>query len=205
MLALHLLRLLLCSHRKRNIVLNHEKDSYSSLSHTIAAADEVDPTIPGTPFDSTPGNFDSQFFIETLLVGTQFPGTGPHPGEVESPIVGEMRLQSDFLLARGASVIPSLFHSPWEYLFALTIDSRTNCFWQLNVASHDFMTTSFEIEMLKLSLLGQNVSKMIDCSDVIPVPAPVQGSAHLPAGSSPDDIQASVRDFSSQVEGKDAD
>ena len=43
-------------------------------SHTVAAADEVDPTVPGTPFDSTPFIFDSQFFIETQLRGTSFPG-----------------------------------------------------------------------------------------------------------------------------------
>ncbi|KAI0743576.1 heme peroxidase [Daedaleopsis nitida] len=45
-------------------------------SHTIAAADHVDPSIPGTPFDSTPELFDTQFFIETQLRGTLFPGTG---------------------------------------------------------------------------------------------------------------------------------
>ncbi|KAH9083666.1 hypothetical protein EDB83DRAFT_2309606 [Lactarius deliciosus] len=127
-------------------------------SHTIAAADEVDPTIPGTPFDSTPGLFDSQFFIETLL------------GEVASPILGEMRLQSDFLLAR---------------------DSRTACFWQANVNSPTFMRDAFEVEMLKLSLLGQDISTLTDCSDVIPVPAPAQGTEHLPAGSSMKDVQAS--------------
>ena len=38
-------------------------------SHTIAAADHVDPSIPGTPFDSTPSEFDSQFFIEVQLRG----------------------------------------------------------------------------------------------------------------------------------------
>lgn len=139
-------------------------------SHTMAAADEIDTTIPGTPFDSTPGNFDSQFFIETLLVGTGFPGTGAHVGEVLSPIAGEMRLQSDFLLAR---------------------DSRTACFWQENVANENFMNAAFKFEMLKLSVLGQDVRKLVDCSDVIPVPAPRLGSAHLPAGSSMSDVQAS--------------
>ncbi|KAJ7019580.1 manganese peroxidase-like protein [Mycena alexandri] len=43
-------------------------------SHTIAAADHVDPTIPGTPFDSTPGVFDTQLFIEVQLRGVLFPG-----------------------------------------------------------------------------------------------------------------------------------
>ena len=64
-------------------------------SHTIAAADHVDPTIPGTPFDSTPFIFDTQFFVETQLRGTIFPGTGGNQGEVESPLHGELRLQSD--------------------------------------------------------------------------------------------------------------
>ena len=64
-------------------------------SHTVAAADKVDTTIPGTPFDSTPEIFDSQFFVETQLRGTLFPGTGGNQGEVESPLRGELRLQSD--------------------------------------------------------------------------------------------------------------
>ncbi|KAH9931128.1 manganase peroxidase [Epithele typhae] len=78
-------------------------------SHTIAAADHVDPTIPGTPFDSTPELFDTQFFIETQLAGTLFPGNGSNQGEAMSPLAGELRLQSDSELAR---------------------DSRTACEWQ---------------------------------------------------------------------------
>ena len=78
-------------------------------AHTIAAADHVDPSIPGTPFDSTPSVFDTQFFIETQLRGVIFPGTGGNQGEVESPLHGELRLQSDAELAR---------------------DPRTACEWQ---------------------------------------------------------------------------
>ena len=77
--------------------------------HTVAAADHVDPSIPGTPFDSTPFTFDTQFFVETQLRGILFPGTGGNQGEVESPLKGEIRLQSDSELAR---------------------DSRTACEWQ---------------------------------------------------------------------------
>ncbi len=84
-------------------------------SHTIAAADHVDPSIPGTPFDSTPELFDTQFFIETQLRGTLFPGTGGNQGEVESPLRGELRLQSDSELAR---------------------DSRTACEWQSFVSEY---------------------------------------------------------------------
>ena len=61
---------------------------------------DVDPSIAGSPFDSTPNVFDTQFYLETLLKGTAFPGLGLHSGEVKSPYPGEMRLESDFLLAR---------------------------------------------------------------------------------------------------------
>ncbi|KAK0459170.1 manganese peroxidase 1 precursor [Desarmillaria tabescens] len=138
-------------------------------SHTVAAADHVDPTIPGTPFDSTPGLFDTQVFIEVQLRGTLFPGTGGNQGEVESPLPGEIRLQSDASLAR---------------------DSRTACDWQSFVNNQAKMQTQFKAAMLKLSVLGQDVSQMVDCSEVIPAPlaASVHG-AHLPAGLNMNDIE----------------
>ncbi|PPQ75942.1 hypothetical protein CVT24_002493 [Panaeolus cyanescens] len=118
-------------------------------SHTVAAADVVDPTIPGTPFDSTPFTFDTQIFLEVLLKGRLFPGTGPNPGEVESPLAGEMRLQSDFVLSQ---------------------DPRTACFWQAMVNNQERMVEQFQAVMAKLQVLGQDKSKLIDCSDVVPVP-----------------------------------
>ena len=84
-------------------------------SHTVAAADHVDPTIPGTPFDSTPDLFDGQFFIDTQLRGILFPGKGGLQGEVESPLHGESRLQSDHVIAR---------------------DSRSACEWQSFVSEY---------------------------------------------------------------------
>ncbi|KAL0956143.1 hypothetical protein HGRIS_002306 [Hohenbuehelia grisea] len=138
-------------------------------SHTIAAADHVDETIPGTPFDSTPSVFDSQFFIEVQLRGTLFPGTGGNQGEVQSPLRGEIRLQSDHDIAR---------------------DPRTACEWQSLVDNQAKLQSVFKASMLKLSLLGQNKAKLVDCSDVIPVPKPLGGKPHLPAGSSLRDVQA---------------
>ncbi|ETW76658.1 manganese peroxidase [Heterobasidion irregulare TC 32-1] len=137
-------------------------------SHTIAAADKVDVTIPGTPFDSTPEMFDTQFFIETQLRGTLFPGTGGNQGEVESPLAGELRLQSDSELAR---------------------DSRTACLWQANVNQLEHMTTAFKAAMAKLAVLGQDPSQMVDCSELIPTPPPFTGAAHLPAGLTMNDIE----------------
>ena len=49
-------------------------------SHTIARSDHVDPTISAVPFDSTPFTFDTQVFLEVLLKGTGFPGTGNNTG-----------------------------------------------------------------------------------------------------------------------------
>nr|WCB70288.1 manganese peroxidase MnP3 [Trametes hirsuta] len=137
-------------------------------SHTVAAADEVDPTIPGTPFDSTPEIFDTQFFIETQLRGTGFPGTAGNQGEVLSPLKGEMRLQSDSELAR---------------------DARTACEWQSMVNNQAKMSSAFKAAMAKLAVIGQDVRKMVDCSEVIPHPPPAQGMAHFPAGLSNDDVE----------------
>ncbi|KAJ7060143.1 putative versatile peroxidase [Mycena amicta] len=137
-------------------------------SHTMAAADKVDPTIPGSPFDSTPGIFDTQLFIETQLRGVLFPGNGANPGQAESPLHGEMRLLSDSNLAR---------------------DSRTACTWQSFAGNQALMQSAFRAAMAKLAVIGQNTAKMIDCSDVIPVPKPVVGTPHLPAGKTMNDIE----------------
>ncbi|THH31799.1 hypothetical protein EUX98_g2376 [Antrodiella citrinella] len=137
-------------------------------SHSVAAADHVDPTIPGTPFDSTPFVFDSQFFVETQLRGTLFPGTGGNQGEVESPLQGEIRLQSDSELAR---------------------DSRTACEWQSFVNNVPKMQIDFKAAMAKLAVLGQNVNNMVDCSDLIPEPPTFSGTATFPAGLNNGDIE----------------
>ncbi|KAI0745319.1 manganese peroxidase isozyme precursor [Earliella scabrosa] len=140
------------------------------ISHSVAAQDDVDPTIPGTPFDSTPSSFDSQFFVETLLKGVLFPGSGPNDGEVLSPLAGEFRLFSDFELAR---------------------DERTACEWQSFITDHDSMVAKFEAVMAKMAVLGQNTKKLVDCSDVIPVPASVKlPPPTLPAGKSLADVEA---------------
>ncbi|KAF8133475.1 manganese-dependent peroxidase [Mycena galopus ATCC 62051] len=140
-------------------------------SHSIAGADDVDPTISGVPFDSTPSVFDTQFFVETQLRGTLFPGSGGNQGEVESSIAGELRLQSDSELAR---------------------DSATACLWQANVNNQAAMARSFQQAFLKMGLVGQDVSKMVDCSDVIPAPPTLsasQAQAFFPPGLTIKDIE----------------
>ena len=57
-------------------------------SHSIADQADVDPSpkVFGAPFDSTPFDFDSQVFLEVMLKGTLFPGSGPHPG-MQDPLL----------------------------------------------------------------------------------------------------------------------
>jgi len=73
------------------------------------------------------------------------------------------------------------------------VDPRTACYWQRNIEDEDYMVSSFKTQMAKLAVLGQDTTKLIDCSEVIPVPKPRKRKAHLPPGTSLDDIEASVR------------
>lgn len=54
------------------------------------------------------------------------------------------------------------------------------------------MQSEFRAAMAKLAVIGQKTANMVDCSDVIPVPKPVTGKAHLPAGKSMADIEQAV-------------
>ena len=128
----------------------------------------------------TPFTFDTQIFLEVLLKGVGFPGTDNNTGEVESPLpmtsgsdTGEMRLQSDFALAR---------------------DERTACFWQSFVNEQEFMAQSFKAAMSKLAILGHSRNSLIDCSEVVPEPKPaVKKPASFPATTGPKDLQLTCR------------
>ncbi|EJD51289.1 MnP-atypical, short manganese peroxidase [Auricularia subglabra TFB-10046 SS5] len=137
-------------------------------SHSIAAQDEIEPAIDRTPFDSSPALFDSQVFLEVQLSGTLFPGNGSHQGEVESPLPGEFRLQSDHLLAR---------------------DPRTACTWQSFALDQALMASKFATTMAKLSLRGQDPNKLTDCTEIIPKAAPAAlNQAFFPPGKTIADI-----------------
>ncbi|KAL1948470.1 hypothetical protein VTO73DRAFT_12545 [Trametes versicolor] len=137
-------------------------------AHTVAAANDVDPTKSGLPFDSTPELWDTQFFLETQLRGTSFPGSGGNQGEVESPLAGEIRLQSDHTIAR---------------------DSRTACEWQSFVDNQPKAQQMFQFVFHDLSIFGQDINSLVDCTEVVPIPAAPQGHTHFPAGLSNADIE----------------
>ena len=90
---------------------------------------------------------------------------------MQSPLAGELRLQSDGLFAR---------------------DPATACFWQANVDRQEHMARTFEAAFAKLQVLGQDVAKLVDCSDVMPVPQAIPRAnrrSFIPAGLSQTDVQ----------------
>ncbi|KAJ6537944.1 manganese peroxidase [Mycena capillaripes] len=119
-------------------------------SHSVGVQEDVDPVIAGMPFDSTPGKLDTNFFTETMLPGTVWPGNGSHQGEVKSFSKHVFRLESDYRLSQ---------------------DDRTTGHWQSLAGSQSLMVDRFATAMAKMALLGQNPAILTDCSDVIPVPS----------------------------------
>jgi manganese peroxidase len=119
---------------------------------------------------------DTQFFLETLLTGVGFPGTGNNTGEAASPYpltigadTGELRLQSDFALAR---------------------DARTACAWQGFVNEQQQMAGAFKAAMAKLAVLGQDASALVDCTAAVP-PASARAvpPATFPNTKGPGDLE----------------
>ena len=66
---------------------------------------------------------------------------------LDTTLAGEVRLPSDGALAR---------------------DSRTSCTWQNFITDQDGMRSAFAAAMLKLSVVQQDQSSLVDCSEVIP-------------------------------------
>ena len=76
------------------------------IAHSVAAQNDIDPTVSHAPFDSTPALMDGQFFIETQLRGLGFIGRAGIKGVALSPLEGEFRLQSDFEIAHDPRCVP---------------------------------------------------------------------------------------------------
>ncbi|KZW03321.1 Mn peroxidase MNP6 [Exidia glandulosa HHB12029] len=138
-------------------------------SHSLGGQDNVDKKKAGWTFDTTPNKLDSQFFLETLLKGTdkgrQVTGSSPSPG-----LEHQFRLQSDYALAR----------SP-----------ITSCTWQSFVGNPALMSKEFGKAMEKLALVGQTAASLTDCSEVIPTPEVFTDAPMYPAGKSRRDVEVS--------------
>ncbi|KAH9903274.1 fungal ligninase [Cubamyces lactineus] len=47
----------------------------------------------------------------------------------------------------------------------------------------------FQFVFHDLSILGQNIDDLVDCTEVVPIPPPPQGETHFPAGLTIADIE----------------
>ncbi|KAJ7635651.1 heme peroxidase [Mycena polygramma] len=117
-------------------------------SHSMGVQEDVDPSISGMGFDTTPTVFDTKFYADTFSKkGTVIPGDGLHKGEVLSPTKDQFRLQSDVALAH---------------------DPRTVVTWVALSVNQQLMASRFAAAMAKMALLGQNARALTDCSEVVP-------------------------------------
>ncbi|KAJ7642422.1 heme peroxidase [Mycena polygramma] len=118
-------------------------------SHSIGVQEDIDPAVPGMPFDTTPTILDTAFYNQVLYPGTVWPGNGSNPGEAKSASKHTFRLQSDYALAR---------------------DKRTTEHWKKLAESQSLMVKRFAAAMAKMALIGQDPALLTDCSEVIPLP-----------------------------------
>ncbi|RPD62317.1 heme peroxidase [Lentinus tigrinus ALCF2SS1-6] len=133
-------------------------------AHSVGREHTIDPAANDTPLDSTPGAFDSQFYLEVLLKGTVYPRKAPHSGEALSATKDVFRLSSDAAIARHP-----------------------------DTACHDDrMRSAFRKAMIKVATLGHRMEDLVDCSHVIPVPPPWNKTASYPAGFSTSSVERSV-------------
>ena len=91
---------------------------------------------------------------------------------VASPVLGEVRIQSDQAIAR---------------------DILTTCSWQSLTNDHTLMQNQFAQAMFRLAILGQNENDMIDCSMVVPRPIAIASSPHFPPTLHLVNVEAAVR------------
>ncbi len=163
-------------------------------SHSVASQRFVNPDAPGAPFDSTPGKFDTQFYLEALLNGRKG-NENPSTGLLGSPVQGTVRIASDFGLAR---------------------DNRTACLWQLAVGkllhhnirifclirrypgNQTFINGVFVIAMQRMSVIGvPNPDDLVDCTEVITeAPPNTLDSAEFPPTLSGADFDPTVPNVS---------
>ena len=107
-----------------------------------------------------------------------------------------MRLQSDFAIARDPRTACEWqsFVSEYSIFVSCLYHTRTSCMTDSRLpsllANHDLMVQRFTKAMAKMTVLGNDVRRLYDCSEVIPVPKPAASKvAHLPAGKSLKDIE----------------
>ena len=183
-------------------------------AHSVGRQEVTDLTVPGMPLDSTPGRFDGQFYLEvskiscvrkvsdiiivvcaalwfrfclkqkTIRVVDRTRPCRPNP---------RFQTNSGSLLMLPLRV-PLPPHvdgtiSSVESLLQFTIPSRP---FMIIIDRQSQLTSAFRNAMIKLANNGQDVGKLIDCSDAIPIPEFWNGPTVLPQGKTLEDLDHPV-------------
>ena len=63
--------------------------------------------------------------------------------------------------------------------------------------NQDKLQSAFKAAFRRMTVLGNDESTLVDCSEVIPEPPPLPGNvrAHFPAGKTAADVEQAVSDF----------
>ncbi|KAI0743420.1 heme peroxidase [Daedaleopsis nitida] len=122
------------------LILDHSIQFAGAPRVDFLSAARTPPALRPTTWSPSPS-----FFIEMQLRGQTFPGQSGVHGTVTSPLRGEMRLQSDHLLARN-----------W----------RTACEWQSFTRTNDQekFAETFPDVFNRLAVLGVDPNSLVDCS-----------------------------------------
>src|ERR1700761_1622129 len=119
----------------------------------------------------------ANYILQTLLNGTAFPGNGSNQGEVESPLAGEFRLQSDFELSRDPrsvlriSSVALCLTQPTALpangnpsLVRASYPTAVEGFEHICADNQQLMASKFRAAMSKLAIVGQSRYLLTDCS-----------------------------------------
>jgi manganese peroxidase len=183
-------------------------------AHSVGRQEVTDLTVPGMPLDSTPERFDGQFYLEVSKISyvrkvSDFINVGCvalwfrfylkekpiRAADRARPCRPNPRLQTN----SGSLLMPPLrvplqphadgTISSVESLLHFTIPSRP---FMIIIDRQSQLTSAFRDAMIKLANNGQDVGKLIDCSDAIPIPKFWNGPTTLPQGKTLADLDHPV-------------
>ncbi|EJD07919.1 manganese peroxidase [Fomitiporia mediterranea MF3/22] len=153
---------------------------FAGRPNAVAAAPDGLVSQPGDPIDTIIERFADAGFSTDELVSL----LASHSISAADTITGANRgapfdstnhvFDSQFFIeTRLHSAVPGEGRLPSDV--AIARDDRTSCLWQSFITDEDAMRNAFGAGLTKLSLTGQDVSQLVDCSELIPQPA-----AHVP-------------------------
>ncbi|KAF8889527.1 heme peroxidase [Gymnopilus junonius] len=152
-------------------------------SHSIAGADDVDPSIPGTPFDISPAVYDSEYRLQKNKQCTH-------------EFFSRLKSSSMLLFAAPSSPARVEIRERLSQLSRVLFVCNLIMIWlvipELHVPGNPLlakMASEFGAAVFKMSLLGQNQGSLTDCSDLIPAAPAFTGTPSFPPSLTISDVE----------------